>query len=254
MSCVDAEVVLPPVPIRVAICHDHTLIREGVRAILADAPGIDVLGTAATVEEATHLWQRGEPDAVVVGVGAAGARPPVWKLRRAVPDAAIVALLHRDGPEQTVEAYRAGATACLPLHVDADRLRDTLQAVTRGDGEAALSRLPHAPAPAADHLGASRRVELAMPPLAGLSRRESEVLWLVADGHTNKEIARHLTLSVRTVQNHLASIFKKLALNDRHAAARYAVRASIAMSQEWERIPWAPERPTVRVAVLSPHR
>jgi len=254
MSRVDAEASPPPVPIRVAICHDHALIREGVRAVLADAPEIDVLGTAATIEEAAHLWERGSPDAVVVGVEAPGNSPPVWQLRRSVPDAAIVALLHRDGPEHTVEAYRAGATACLPLCVDADRLRDTLQAVTRGDGEPTAMYHPHAPTPTADRDESLPHVKLAMPPLERLSRRESEVLWLVADGHTDKEIAHHLTLSVRTVQNHLASIFKKLDLNDRHAAARYAIRTGIAVSQEWGRIPWAPGRPTARVAVLSPHR
>jgi NarL family two-component system response regulator LiaR len=216
--------------IRVVICDDHFLIREGLKAVISRTVDIDVVGAAGSAEDAIQLVEDLLPDVVIMDIMLPGIDgiQATRMIKHAFPSVAVVALTRFDDVEHIMDLYRAGAAAYLMKGVEADELLETIHAVSKGRIvlHARVAReviQTFSEASAAIH---SVGHDAVAP--SGLSQRELEVLRLVAQGKTNKEIALTLTLSVRTVQNHLANIFRKLELNDRISAALYAINEGIA--------------------------
>ncbi|MGW1779321.1 response regulator [Streptomyces sp. NPDC002143] len=202
-------------PVRVLVVDDQRLIRDGIASLLSIRPGIEVVGTAVDGRDAVAKTLEREPDVVLMDV-----RMPtmdgveaVAVLRDRAPECRVVMLTTFDDEEYVVQALRAGAHGYLLKDLPAEELAHAVRlahaGVTQLDSSVArrLTAFLPRPEPAAE------------APAVSLSPRETDILRLVAHGHTNREIAARLYLSEGTVKNHVSRILKRLALRDRTQAA-----------------------------------
>lgn len=209
--------------IRVVIADDHAIVREGLRALIAAEPGIEVVGEAADGQEA---WQRAcdlLPDVLLLdlsmpGVGGIDATE---RITRDCPSVRVLALTMHEERGYVTRVLRARAAGyVLKRTASAELVRAIRTVAARGtyvDPSLAgtlLAEPQFAPAAAAGE----RR-----PAASALSRREFEVLRMVAHGHTNKEIAAALAISVKTVETHKARGMTRLGLRSRAALVRFAM-------------------------------
>ncbi|MEU9783682.1 response regulator transcription factor [Streptomyces phaeochromogenes] len=212
----------PAPPVRVLVVDDQRLIRDGIASLLTIRPGIEVVGTAVDGRDAVAKTLELGPDVVLMDV-----RMPemdgieaVAVLRGRAPECRVVMLTTFEDEEYVVQALRAGAHGYLLKDLPAEELAHAVRlahaGVTQLDSSVArhlTASLPNpTPAPTANP----------NPPAtvaAVLSPRETDILRLVAQGHTNREIAARLYLSEGTVKNHVSRILTRLALRDRTQAA-----------------------------------
>ncbi|MGA4508162.1 response regulator [Propionibacteriaceae bacterium G1746] len=206
---------------RVLIVDDHPVVRQGMAALLATAPGVVVVGAAATVDEALHAAHDLTPDVVLtdlrLGVGEQDTvtRDGVWLCEQLRPGGtdgdgpAVVILTTYDHDRDIVRAVEAGAAGYLLKDADPETI---IRAVT--DAAAGLDVLP-------DDL-AQRVVDTMRAPRVELSSRERQVLAQVAVGASNRDIARTLFITEATVKTHLVRAFAKLGVDSRTAAANRA--------------------------------
>lgn len=207
---------------RVLIVDDHPLAREGLRAMLGRAEGIEVVGEASTGEEALLLALALTPDIVVMdirlghgmdGLAAAAA------IRAQVPTSRVLMLTLHDAPEYVRVALAAGATGYVLKDSSAEEVIAAVRQVLEGHTALPLALLNQALAPP------SRRAEDDASRLERLTPRERQVLEQVADGLTNKAIARQLEISPGTVKAHVERVIAKLGVADRTQAAVLTTRA-----------------------------
>jgi DNA-binding NarL/FixJ family response regulator len=201
------------VTIRVVIADDHAVVRGGLEQLLSTADDIELVGTAADGAEAVATVTRERPDVVLMDLSMPEV-DGVEATRRIVTadrEARIVVLTSFGDDRHITDALHAGAVGYVLKHAGPDELLDAIRAAARGDA-------PLDPK-AARVLLSSRRMGPAVHPL---SAREEEVLRLVADGLPNKQIARKLTISERTVKAHLTNVFARLGVTDRTQAALWA--------------------------------
>ena len=204
---------------RVLLVDDHELVRQGVAAMLLNADGIEVVGEARTGREAIEATRRDLPDVVLMDV-----RMPdmdgleaTKKIKEERPRTAVIMVTMHDNPAYLRDAVRAGAAGYLLKDVSKEELVDAIRQVSTGGAfiESKLLRgmlsemKPAGPVPSA---------------AKNLTKREREILGLVAEGLSNREIADKLVLSPETVKSHVAAILEKLNVSDRTQAAIYAVR------------------------------
>ena len=201
--------------IRVLCVDDHRLVREGIVLIISSAGDMEVVGSATTGEEAIAQFQRHRPDITLMDLRLAGAVSGVEAIKAihaVTPEARIIVLTMYSGDEDIHRALVAGAAAYL--------LKDTL-----GDDLLRVIREVHAGGrPVSPDVQALLDVRSGQ---RNLTRREIEVLELVATGKRNKEIATILGMSLETVPVHLKHIFAKLDVTDRTAAVGVALRRGI---------------------------
>jgi DNA-binding NarL/FixJ family response regulator len=211
------------VTIRVLLADDHRMLREGLRRSMVDE-GFDVVGEADNGEEAVRLAAELQPDVVLMdvsmpemdGVEATRIIRSTDTLTRV-----IMLTMHAD-TEVLAEAIRAGASGYLVKDCSTDEVADAVRMAA--NGETALS-----PQLAATMLDEVRRLEVPDPSEDErvITKREEEVLQLIADGCSTPEVAEQLYISQKTVKNHLASIYQKLDARDRTQAVLQAVRMGI---------------------------
>ena len=209
-------------PIRVLVCDDHAVVREGIRHVLAGEPGFEVVAEAANGEQALALARQHRPDVIVLDVtmpGESGLRVAP-KLRAAVPDARVLIMSMHDNAEYVREGVRAGASGYLLKDSAAAELRLAVRAVYAGGTyfSTHAARGLTAPAPAADP-----EPDDAAPPSDVLTARERDVLGGIARGLTNKEIAGELGISHRTVETHRESLMRKLGIRTVAGLTRYVL-------------------------------
>lgn len=204
-------------PIRLLIADDHPVVRNGLRGAFADDPGITVVGEVPDGRQAVARAVHGDVDVVLMDL-----RMPVMdgveataELRGRAPDVRVLVLTTFDGEADVLPAVAAGATGYLLKDASTDELAAAVRAAHRG--EAIL-----APAAASHLMGQVRRPA---PPL--LTTRELEVLALVADGASNRDVARRLFISEASVKTHLLHVYGKLAVRDRAAAVGEAYRRGL---------------------------
>lgn len=216
-------------PIRLLICDDYFLIREGLKAVVTGAPDLEVVAEADNAEDAIRLVADMLPDVVIMDVMLPGMNgmEATRLIKDSHPSVAVVVLTRFDDSEHILQIYRAGASAYMVKAVRAEELLTTLRAVANGG----VVLHPHVADAVIQSFSRSQEAP-SIPNRARLSTREMEVLRLVARGLSNKEIARELGISLRTAQNHIANIFHKLELNDRVSAAVYAVQQGLATPEE----------------------
>jgi NarL family two-component system response regulator LiaR len=209
-------------PVRVLLVDDHQVVRHGLRAFLQLQPDIEVAGEAGGGEAAVAAASAVAPDVVLMdllmpdGDGVAAIRA----LAAAAPAARVLVLSSFADDERIFAAMQAGAAGYLLKDVDPDALAEAIRDVHRGrpvlhpDVAARLMRRVADPAAAG-------------PATEALTPREQEVLRLVVEGYANKQIARRLAITEKTVKTHVSSILQKLGVADRTAAAVLAIRQGL---------------------------
>ena len=210
-------------PIRLLIVDDHRLLREGLSRSLTEA-GFDIVAEAEDGEAAIDAATRFRPDVVLMDVtmprmdGVTATRAITARL----PEIAVVMLTMHADERMTADALAAGAVGYLVKDCSTDEIVSTLR--TAASGETVVS-----PELAGAMLGEVRRLPRAAdgPAEPVVSKREVEVLQLIADGCSTGEVAERLFISQKTVKNHLASIYQKLDARDRTQAVLSAVRRGI---------------------------
>ncbi len=207
-------------PVRIMVIDDHTLFRRGVRALLGQEAGFEVVGDAADPGEGAKLAAAAQPDVILLDLHMPGINgmEAIPVLKEAAPGARIVMLTVSEDAEDLMACLRAGASGYLLKNIDGDFLVDSIRRAARGESTMSaqmtskLVRELHAVTQAGN--GASRK--------APLSPREQEILKLVATGSSNKEVARALGVAESTVKIHVQHILRKLGLSSRVQAAVYA--------------------------------
>jgi NarL family two-component system response regulator LiaR len=204
--------------VKVLIVDDHEVVRHGLRFMLAQEPGLEVVGEAADGREALAEIRRSRPDVVLLdlvmpGVDGLGV---LHALRGEADGPAVIVLTSYADEGKAIEAMRAGALSYLPKTTAADRLIEAVRAAA--DGGSVL-----APAVAAALVTRWREYERDGP-LERLSARERDVLMELSRGRSNREIARSLSLGEQTVKSHVSSILTKLDLQDRTQAAIFGLQ------------------------------
>ncbi len=200
--------------IRVLCVDDHWIVRQGIAALIGEEPDMEVVGSAATGEEAEVLFRKSRPDVVLMDLQLPGQSglDTIRAIRRKTPEARIIVLTMYQGEEDIFRALRDGAATYLLK----DSLFDDLANLIR-DVHAGVARLP----PEVEARLEERRTHKAP------SARELEVIELIAQGMRNKEIAAHLGISEETVIVHIRHLFSKLGVQDRTAALGVAVRRGL---------------------------
>ncbi len=203
---------------RVFLVDDHAMFRAGVKAELGDR--VEVVGEAADAESAVAGIRGARPEVVLLDVHlpGGGGRAVLEAIRHELPDVVFLALSVSDAADDVIAVIRAGARGYVTKTVSADDLADAVVRVREGD--AVFS--PRLAGFVLDAFAGAPPVELADPDLDQLSPREREVMRLIARGYTYKEIARRLTLSVKTVETHVSAVLRKLQLSSRHELTRWA--------------------------------
>lgn len=203
----------PSSPVRLLLCDDHAVVRAGLRALLSSAGGIDVVGEAATGEEALAMASHLRPDVVLMDLQLDGGMDGVTATRTLTAGGAhgprVLVLTMFDTDADITRAIEAGATGYL---LKAEQPEELFTAIRdAATGRATLS------APVADRLLTRLR-----SPRPGLSAREHDILAQLALGLGNREIARALFISEATVKTHLGRIYGKLGVETRAGAVAVA--------------------------------
>jgi DNA-binding NarL/FixJ family response regulator len=210
--------------VKVLVVDDHDVVREGIRMVLSSDPELDVVGTASSGEQAIEEVHRLHPDVVVMDIGMPGLSgfEATRRIRESEPDVKVVALTVHDSEAYVFQMLQAGATGYVVKRAAAE---DVIQAVKRASKGEAVLHPSVAKLVIKDYLSRVERGEEAS--FDTLSDREREILKLIAEGRTNREIAEMLFLSIKTVQAHRANLMHKLGMHDRTELVKYAIRKGI---------------------------
>jgi two-component system, NarL family, response regulator DegU len=205
--------------IKVLIVDDHNLVREGLKAVFDQGDEVEIVGEAGSGEEALEMVDKVGPDVILMDISMPGMNgiQATKLIREKHTDAKIVMLTMLDQEGYVYEAVKAGATGYMLKNTSSDDLVHAIQTVY--EGKALL------------HPDATAQLLKEFVTLAdnkakdyGLSSREMEVLQLLSEGNTNKEIAKALWISEQTVKTHVAHIFDKLGTSDRTETVATALR------------------------------
>lgn len=214
---------------RILLVDDHNLLREGLAGIINSQPDMQIVGQAADGLEAVVKARSLKPDLILMDIQMPGCEglEATRLIKADLPETVIIILTVRDDSEKLFEAIRSGAQGYLLKNIASVDMLDMLRGAIRG--EAAIS-----PSLAAKMLVEFRRlsqnplpVQQGIEASCDLTQREVEVLSLVAQGRSDKEISERLSISLYTVKSHLRSILSKLQVSNRRQAAREAKRSGL---------------------------
>jgi DNA-binding NarL/FixJ family response regulator len=205
--------------IRVFMVDDHRLFLSGVRAELAER--VTIVGEAVDVESAVEGIRVSQPDVVLLDVHlpGGGGQAVIDAVLPDHPRVVFLALSVSDAAEDVIGVIRAGARGYVTKTISADDLAQAIVRVHQGDAVFSPRLAGFVLDAFASELPADRPLD---PKLDELTRREREVLRLIARGYTYKELARQLGVSVKTVETHVSSVLRKLQLSSRHELTRWA--------------------------------
>ncbi len=200
--------------IRILIVEDHSIVRQGLVALLRTMPGFDVVAEAGDGEAAVVEFARHQPDVTLMDLRLPrmGGVETITRIRQRFPEARFIVLTTFDGDEDIYRALQAGARGYLLKGMDLDELTEAIRTVHRGK-----SRIPAAVA--------ERLAERLAGP--ALTERETGVLRLIVGGKSNKEIAAALFISEATVKTHINNLLGKMGVSDRTQAATAALQRGI---------------------------
>ncbi|MET9359645.1 response regulator transcription factor [Streptomyces sp. NPDC006632] len=219
----DARAFSPQHPIRVFLLDDHEVVRRGVHDLLDAEPDIEVVGEAGTSEQALTRGPALRPDVAILdirlpdGDGITVCR----ELRSRVPDLACLMLTSFDDDDALLDAIMAGAAGYVLKLIKGSDLVEAVRTVASGQSmldPATTARLM------SSLRGPDKEATNEDPRLAGLSNREREILALIGEGMTNRQIGRRLYLSEKTVKNHISRLLAKLGVERRIQAAVLATQ------------------------------
>jgi len=201
--------------LRLLLADDHTLVFEAIRALLEDEEDLEIVACADTGSRVLPLVERTGPDLVVLDLQMPGmdGLACLNALRERFPEVRVAVLSAHDSDENIGSVLRAGANAFISKSVDPAHLPDALRrAATEQEQQT---------------IGPDKKRRESVAEEAGLTGRELEVLRALAEGHSNKEIARTLWLAEQTVKFHLTNIYRKLGVASRTEAVHWAYRNGV---------------------------
>lgn len=206
----------------VLVCDDHAVFREGVKQILSSQPDIDVVGEAANGLEAVQLARRLRPEVVLMDIAMPLLRgfDATERIKRYCPETKVLIFSIYEDDDMVARCLAAGASGYVLKDTPPLQLIYAIQAVRKGEKYMSPKVLKSF---------VTQHVQRATPttPYDLLSDREREVLVLLAEGKSLKEVAEHLHLSVKTVDAHKCSIMRKLEIHSRSDLIRYAIRTHL---------------------------
>jgi DNA-binding NarL/FixJ family response regulator len=210
--------------IRVLIADDHAILREGVRALLRLSDDMEVVGEAADGQEAIEACRALDPDIVLMDVAmpGLGGLEATLQIRRECPRTRILVLTQYADREYVARFLKAGVSGYVLKKAAGVELAAAIRAVARGG-------LVLDPDVARDAVGEARRdgEQDAPDPYESLTDREKQVLRLVAEGKSNKEVAEGLGISVKTAMSHREHVMRKLDMHSRTDLIRFAIRRGV---------------------------
>ncbi len=215
----------PVEPIRVMLVDDHALFRKGVASLLASCPDIEVVGEAGDGAEAVAAVRDLMPDVILMDIHmpSMDGLEATRRIKAEHPYAKIVMLTVAEEERSLFDAIKAGAHGYLLKKVEPDEFLSMIRGISRG--EAPISR--SMASKILSEFAKRMKGQPAEDPAAKLTPRERELLHLLTQGSTNKDIANALGVSENTVKNHLKNILAKLHLQNRVQAAAFALREGI---------------------------
>ena len=216
--------------IRVLLVDDHHLVRAGLRTLLQQMPGTEVMGEASNGREALECIKADQPDVILMDITMAEMNGLVAtaQVTHDFPQIRVVMLSMHANKEYVTQALQAGAAGYLLKDADPTELELAIRAVVRGEKYLSPAISTHV---IADYLqragGMLHRPEVDTVPHDPLTLRQREILQLIAEGNTTKEIAAKLTLSVKTVETHRTQLMERLDIHDIAGLVRYAIRTGL---------------------------
>jgi DNA-binding NarL/FixJ family response regulator len=209
--------------VKVLLADDHALMRKGIRAVLAALPGVEVVAETADGREALELIEKHRPGIAVVDITMPGLNglEVAARAAKSAPGTKVLILSMHASEAYVAQALRAGVAGYLLKDAADDELPTAIKVVSRG--EVYLS--PRISTQVVERYVQS--ASAAPDPLAGLTTRQREILQLVAEGKSSKEIALLLELSVKTVESHRGQIMERLDVHDLTGLVRFAIRVGL---------------------------
>lgn len=210
--------------IRVLLADDHTILREGIRSLLEHEPDIEVIAEAEDGHQAVKIAAQQKPDVILMDIAMPrlNGLEATSQIKKIYPEAKVLILTMHDNEEYIRRALASGAMGYILKDAASRELLNAIRAVHRGEAvlSPAITRLV-----IEDYLRwGDLKIE---EPDDNLSEREREILQLIAEGNTNKQIADILCISIKTVQAHRSSLMNKLDLHDRGELIKYAIQKKI---------------------------
>lgn len=215
---------MPERALRLILADDHALVRAGLSALLSELPGVEVVGEAGDGREVLRLVRERKPDIALIDISMPGLNglDVAARIAHDRPDTRVI-IVSMHGDDETVRrALKAGAAGYMLKNSDRAELEMALKAVARGDTwlspaltkrvVAALTQEPEKPA---------------VGPFEALTPRQREVLQLVAEGHSNKEIAQRLNVALKTVETHRTELMERLGIHGVAGLVRYAIQVGL---------------------------
>jgi DNA-binding NarL/FixJ family response regulator len=230
-ACGDPSSMAPGAPARVLLADDHDVIRQGFRLVLGSQPDLEVVGEASDGREAIERARRLRPDLVLMDVimpvmdGLEATR----RLKAEMPQVCVLMFTSHEEPEYLLEAIDAGAAGYVLKGAPVSRLIGAIRRALGGDSpldqELAARLIRGLSEKKAGDVRrvAPPRATVHRPPAEPLTRREVEVLGLMAQGHTNPQIARELVIARPTAKTHVERVIRKLGVSDRTQAVVRAI-------------------------------
>lgn len=215
-------------PIHVVLADDHALVRAGIRALLEKIDRVEVVGEAGDGDRALELVQELQPDVILLDIAMPGLSgfDVLKEINEKSPSVKVVILTVHDSEDYALHALRSGAEGYLPKSAASAELELALDHVMRGEKylSPSIARKVVFEYLKGTHSG---RAELAQ-----LTPRQREVLTLISQGHSTKDIARILNISVKTVETHRAQLMERLDIHDVAGLVRYAIRTGMVKLDE----------------------
>jgi DNA-binding NarL/FixJ family response regulator len=209
--------------IRVLLAEDHALVRAGICKLLEDIEDIKVVAQAADGREALELIAEHQPDIAVLDITMKGMNglEAAARVNREFPQVRIIMLSMHSSEEYVLQALRLGASAYLIKDADFAELETAIREVAAGKPYLSPAVSKHV---VDDYM---RRLSGETDPLESLTKRQREILLLIAQGHNTQQMADKLFISVKTVETHRAQLMERLRIHDVAGLVRYAIRIGL---------------------------
>jgi len=211
--------------IRVFLTDDHTLFRQGIRTLLSTEPDIEIAGESANAAEAVDKTAEVRPDVVLLDISMPGLSSfqAIPQIHRTRPETKVLLLTMYDDEDYLAEGMEAGANGYILKDSPAEHLLLAIREVHRGGSYMSPRMLSHL----VDDFRTRARSEHPVPRFDTLTSREKEVLKLLAEGNSVKEIAGDLDLSLKTVETHKFNLMRKLDIHNKAQLVQYAIQKKI---------------------------
>jgi DNA-binding NarL/FixJ family response regulator len=211
--------------IRVFLTDDHTLFRQGIRTLLASEPDIETVGESANAGDAVEKAPEVRPDVVLMDISMPGMSSfqAIRQIHRVRPETKVLLLTMYDDEDYLAEGMEAGANGYILKDSPAEHLLLAIREVHRGGSYMSPRMLSHL----VDDFRTRARSEHPVPRFDTLTGREKEVLKLLAEGNSVKEIAGDLDLSLKTVETHKFNLMRKLDIHNKAQLVQYAIQKKI---------------------------